>query len=197
MARTDSKRIVYVTPFRGSSIKYGFATNIDQTQGNQLGHTDVSAGIPTGYVFGANSPKPARASKRYATGTVSSFVDADQVAAARAQNWKIGTGRLRRGGSSGRSKTVYVTLGGINYAWQMPDDTAARIGSLASLGIREATGAETDLVFGATTPKPPRAKKAIGGTGESQTIISTFYDPSASLPAGWSASGRIDVTQTP
>lgn len=196
MARTDRKRIVYVTPFQGSTIKYGFGTNIDEAQGTALGHTALTANAPTGYVFGANSPKPARASKRYATGTVSSFVDAEKIPAARAADWKIGTAYLRRGGDSGRSKTVYVTIQGIKYAWQIPDDTASRIGTLENLGIRVATGAETDLVFGATTPKPPRAKKAIGGEGENQTILSTFYDPSNALPAGWTASGRINASQT-
>jgi hypothetical protein len=81
----------------------------------------------------------------------------------------------------------------VKYAWNMPKDTAQKIGSIQALGIRLATGQDNDLVFGAEYPKPPRATRLIG-----EDQISTFYDPSTTLPAGWSAvSQGVDPLQAP
>lgn len=185
MGRYDEKRKVYVTPYQGSNLKYGFATNIDAAQSTQLGQTTLTGANPAGFIFGANSPKPARASRRFATGIVSSFIDVGSIVTARAAGWSVGKGKRRGASNSARSKTVYVTIGGIKYAWQLPADTEASIGGLAALGIQVATNANTDLVFGATTPKPDRAQKTVV-SGANTNIISTFFDPSITLPAGWS-----------
>lgn len=198
MGKYDSKRIVYVTPFQGSPVRYGFGTNIDAAQSAQLGHTALSGQAPQGYVFGANSPKPARASRQLATGTVSSFINAGNVVAARNQGWSVGRAKLRRGSATTKTIAVYITINGVKYAWLMPRDTRQRIGGqLTSLGIRIATTQDTDLVFGANFPKPPRAIRTIG-TGQTADRISTFYDPSNNLPEGWSqSSSGVDPTQTP
>jgi hypothetical protein len=191
MSRSGPKRLVAVVPFLGSPLKYGFSTNIDQAQSTQLGQVAVNNLAP-GYIYGANAPKPARARKRFASGVVSSFISAGSVASARSQGWSVGKGHFRTGGSTPKGKVVYVTMAGVKYGWVMPNTTAQRIGgSLAQLGIKIATSADKDIVFGASYPTPPKASRAIAATG---SIVSTFYDPSISLPAGWAGSGTQDPT---
>jgi hypothetical protein len=193
MGRYDPKRIVHVQPIQGLQIRYGFATNIDQAQSTQLGHTALTGAAPNGYVFGANSPKPARASRRFATGTVTSYISSTVIQQARTQGWAVGKAKLRRASNTAKSQTCLVTFRGIKYAWQMPKETAQKIGSLQALGIRLATAADTDLVFGANSPKPPRATRRVG-----EDQISTFYDPSTTLPADWSAVAEgVDPLQAP
>lgn len=198
MANTDPKRIVYVTPFLGSPVRYGWGTNIDQAQSAQLGHTPLGGAAPQGYVFGANLPKPARASRTFATGTVSSFIDVGAVESARVSGWAVGKAKVGRGGTTAKTITVYVTIEGVKYAWRMPTATQNRIGGdFGGLGLRLSQPSDTDLVFGASTPKPPRATKTVG-VGDNVDRISTFYDPSTALPVGWSgiASGQ-EPTQAP
>jgi hypothetical protein len=194
MGRYDDRRKVWVIPFNGSPIKYGFLTNIDTAQSQQLGHGNVTGQALQGLVMGANSPKPARASRRFATGTVTSFINAGNVANALTQGWKLTKkAQVRRGSNTAKSQTCVVTLRGVSYAWQMPKETAQKIGSLAALGIRLATPNDVDLVFGASEPKPPRATQTIG-----DDTISTFYDPSTQLPAGWAAVAQgVDPIQGP
>jgi hypothetical protein len=176
MSRSGPKRLVAVTPFLGSPLKYGFSTNIDQAQSTQLGHAPVNNLAP-GYIYGANAPKPARARKRFASGVVSSFISAGSVASARTQGWSVGKGRFRTGGATPKGKVVYVTVSGVKYGWVMPNTTAQRM----------------DIVFGASYPTPPTASRAIGGATGS--VIKTFYDPGTTLPAGWVGSGKQDPTQ--
>lgn len=88
-------------------------------------------------------------------------------------------------------RTVYVKLKGIKYAWNPPKTTLAKIGdaTLTALGINYATANDiSDLCFGATYPKPPKAKKQVGTTEDDLAIVQTFYDPDKTLPAGWSRS---------
>jgi hypothetical protein len=191
MSRTGTKRLVAVIPFASSPLKYGFQTNIDQAQSTQLGQVAVNT-LAAGYIFGANAPKPARARKKFATGVVSSFISAGSVSTARGQGWSIGKGSFRTGGNTPKGKVVYVTLQGVKYGWIMPNTTAQRIGgSLTQLGIKIATSADKDIVFGASYPKPPTASRSIAASGGTSTV-STFFDPSVSLPSGWTASGRQD-----
>jgi hypothetical protein len=181
MSRSGPKRMVAVVPFMGSSLKYGFHTNIDQAQSTQLGHAPVNTRSVPGFIYGANAPKPARARKRFASGVVSSF-------------WSVGKGRFRTGGNTPKGKVVYVTISGVKYGWVMPNTTAQRMGgSLAQLGIRTSTSQDKDIVFGASYPTPPKASRPMaGGTG---SVISTFYDSSVNLPPGWLGSGVQDPTE--
>ncbi len=191
MSRTGPKRIVAVVPFSGSPIRYGFATNIDQAQSQQLGQAPVNT-FASGFVFGANAPKPARARKKFASGIVSSFISAGSVVAARGAGWSVGKGKYRTGGSTPKGKTVYVTIGGIKYGWVMPNTTAQRIGgSSTQLGIKEAQSTDKDVIFGASYPKPPKASRSVASSGGTSTLT-TFYDPSVTLPAGWRSSGSQD-----
>jgi hypothetical protein len=195
MGKYDDRYKVSVVPFNGSTIRYGFLTNIDAADGVALGHQDANAAV-NGLVFGSNSPKPARASRKRATGTTSSFIDWNAVAAARTAGWSIGKASIRRGGTTAKSRVVAVTFQGITYAWNMPLDTYNNIGAAdrQTLGLRDTDTNDTDLVFGADSPKPP---KALFDAGENS--YSTYYDPTnGSLPEGWSsASNSQDPTQAP
>lgn len=194
----ESRRLAYVTPYTGSTIKYGFRTNVSSAVGVTCGHTPVDlANPPTGLTFGANSPKPGRASKRRTNGVDTTFYDIGQVAALRTAGYSLSPPRARRGGSGANSKTVYVTIGGIKYAWKTPTTSYNKIGAAdrTALGIQDATATDDNLVFGASYPKPPRARKEIVGVDTVDTI-STFCDPERidSLPEGWSSSGVLELS---
>ncbi|MBD2465779.1 hypothetical protein H6G89_32845 [Oscillatoria sp. FACHB-1407] len=191
--RYDSRDEVYVNPFQGSGINYGFLTNVNSERRGVLGHTAVDrSALPPAIVFGANAPKPGRASRKFADGHAASFYDIAQVAALRSAGWSLTRPFIRRARTSDLASTRFVTVGGIKYAWQLNNTTATRIGGdLAGLGVQTPTQNDRDLVFGASYPKPPRAVR-ITDTGSSQDSVSTFADPSRadSLPAGWRIQGR-------
>ena len=184
-----SSRLVYVAleaPY--ADHKYGFRTVIEQSKGTVLGHQVLDASTPVqGLIFKANHPKPKRASKTFATGTSSSYITPSAITAAIAAGWDI----LKAKSNGRKSKStfqvpVYVTINGVKYAWGMKKTQKAKLGAnLAALGIREVTGTEQDLVFGASFPKPPRVQSlTLSGKGATATSVSsnTFYDPSNSIP---------------
>ncbi len=185
-------RLVYVgleAPY--ADHKYGFRTTIEASKGTTLGHQVLDATTPvTGLIFGANSPKPKRASKTFATGTNSSFIAPSAIVAAVAAGWDISKAKSNGRKNPSRFQVpVYVTVNGVKYAWAMRKTQLTKLGAnLQALGIKKVVGTETDLVFGASFPKPPRVKSiSIQGKGDSATSVnsSTFYDPSneSSLPA--------------
>lgn len=185
------RELVYVTPYTGATLKYGFQTNADEGVKSVLGHTAITGDYPEGLVIGANTPKPPRASRERATGVESSFISAPSIAAARQAGWRIRPGKVRPGANGRRSKCVYVTAGSIKYAWMMPLTLYARItaGDKAALGIQDATPNDLDLVFGASYPRIPKVNfKAFGQDGTD--TLSTFCDPQKldSLPSGWAPS---------
>lgn len=180
-----ARTLVFVTPFDGATVKYGFLTNVDSAAQTALGHTAVTGAYPTGLVIGANSPKPPRAKKITATGIESSFVDTTKITTAKAAGWKISAGKVRTGASSAKSKTVKVTFESNELAWKMPNYLYSKIsGDLAGLGILDAASTDLDLVFGVRYPKLPRVAKIDATTGNRYT---TFCDPEAldNLPEGW------------
>ncbi|NET39360.1 MAG: hypothetical protein F6K19_46570 [Cyanothece sp. SIO1E1] len=188
MGRRDNKRLVYVKPFANATIRYGFLTNIDQADGEVLGHQLVGNSTPPGLVIGANSPKPSRASRTRTTSITSSFIDIDSIDTAKSAGWVLTKRPLRRaGGTKLRSRTVKVDVAGVKYAWNMPLDTYTAISSVrAQLGIEDATSADEDLVFGASFPKPPVAGKlefGEGGVDRFSTFIS--LTSSDNLPDDW------------
>lgn len=191
----ENKRRVSVEPFAGSTIQYGFATNVSAATSTACGHQPVGAGTPAGLVFGANAPKPGRASRKRADGTDSSFFDYAVYLQLLEDGWSIKLPRRRRGGIGRSSRAVYVTVNGIKYAWNMPQTTRDKIGAdFAGLGINEATANDADLVWGASSPKPPVAKKVQVGEGGTD-VISTFVDPARAdnMPEGWTSSERVQI----
>ncbi|MGB3492806.1 MAG: hypothetical protein WBA57_08760 [Elainellaceae cyanobacterium] len=195
MARRDARDLVHVPVFannNGNNVAtgalYGFMTNIDAADRATLGQTAVDGAYPAGLIIGANAPKPPRASRIRATGTTSSYYDLANEAAIRTAGWRTGSrGRIRTRNVTARSRTVFVTVGLIKYAWQIPNDTFTQLGGdAAALGVEEPDAGDNDLVFGASYPKPPRAAQTIFGDDGTDTY-STFIDPAAvdNLPAGW------------
>lgn len=177
---------VTVTPYTGAAWKYGFATEISGANATALGHTAYSAG--TKAVFGANAPKPGRATKKTSTGTISSFYSADKASTLITAGWNVTNPKSAKRSSSARSKVVYVETDGIKYAWRMPVATFTRIGGdAAALGIVEVTAQNnSDLIFGSSFPKPRRAQKVYNPGEANETSVSTFVDDDAALPEGWS-----------
>lgn len=192
----ETKRKVSVEPFAGVNIQYGFMTNVANAVSAACGHQPIGATTPPGLVFGANAPKPGRASRKRADGNDSTFFDYAVYFQLIQDGWSIKLPRRRRGGVGRNSRAVYVTVAGIKYAWNMPNHTRTSIGAdFAGLGISEATANDGDLVWGASSPKPPVAKKVQVGEGGTDTI-STFVDPARAdtLPEGWTSSERVQIT---
>ncbi|MBF2025612.1 MAG: hypothetical protein IGS48_02435 [Oscillatoriales cyanobacterium C42_A2020_001] len=182
------RTLVWVTPFTGSTIKFGFMTNADGATQTALGHVPIAGAYPSALVIGANAPKPPRASRLRATGVESSFVDAEAIATARAADWKISAGKQRNGASSAKSKTVYIVHETNKIAWKMPTFLHTKISTdLTALGIAAATATDLDLIFGVRYPKLPRVAKINVPTTGAASRYTTYCDPSKldNLPAGW------------
>lgn len=186
-----TRKTVWVALPTFGALKYGFRTNVDADTSTALGHTEIAGGTyPAGFALGVNMPKPPRASKTSdATGiTESSWCAPASVATARVAGWTVRSGKLRIGQSGKRSKTCYIIVDGVKFAWRMPNYQHTLINAnFADLGIYAATNADDELVFGASYPKLPRASAIITGQGR----VSTFVDPTKldNLPAGWTGVG--------
>ena len=165
---TGPKQRVWV-PALG--MKYGFL--MDQNSftsfGQVLGIKDAAS---EGQVFyGANSPKPPRASKRDNGVTQSGFYDIANAKQLVAAGWRLSSStRIKSIKKTGAAITVAVPTPFSNkdYAWNIP---AGRKTEALALGASEPSDA-TKLVWG-SFPKPPRAtiRKADG------TTFSTFCPP--------------------
>ena len=173
-----------------ADITYAFRTTIKETEGTVLGHVALTAATPVaGLIFKANSPKPKRASKTFATGTSSSFIAEAAITAATAAGWDIAKAKANGRKSNSRFQiVVYVTINNVKYAWAMKKSQLKLLAdNFAALGITKATGKEIDLVFGASFPKPPRIRSITTSGAEGNTISqssNTFYDPSKkTIPA--------------
>ncbi len=191
MARRRGNRILVYTELAGG-LKYGFQTqeSIHNAYKAILGQTTYEGAA--GVFFGANSPKPGRASKEFASGRVSSFCSSKTATrnSLRADGWTISRGGSNRGVKlAGKTRTVYVDMpGGYKYAWNLTRAEVAE--ATGELGVKLATGNENDLIWG-STPKPPRAQKQTAAGS-----VSTFSDPSeaagvAAAEAGWTV-GSFD-----
>ncbi len=171
-------------------IRYGFSVN-EKTltaYGDRCGlnKIDNSTPNPDQIIFGANSPKPNRVVFTDATSKrkISTFVAPDKEDDVVKGGGKVVKSSVKRGLTASKLvKTVYVPLNGYKYAWNHSEaDKKYR----TELGIIEATGAETDLVFG-SFPKPPVASKLVNGKR-----VSTFCDGSKASEIqqkGWSITG--------
>lgn len=199
-----TKRLVSIPVAGITGLLYGFSTDVSTATSTALGHADASADgvVKPGTVFGANSPKPPRATKQFDSavkGTESSFIASASIAAAKAAGWKISPGKIRFPSTTKFSVPVmvaykpYGSTGTVNYAWNMPKYQHALIESaLEGLGIEVITGQNyNQAVFGINNPRPGRAKLVVtgeGGTNTLTTFVSTAKEDS--LPTGWAlASG--------
>lgn len=168
-------------------IAYGFNSGADSGDRATLGQQDVSAGVAGGTVaFGVNRPKPARVSKRKATGTESSFVAFSAEAAAKTAGWRVvKPRRFATPKKTSKQTLVYVKTSNLNYAWMM--DTADFTAFGSELGIKEVTATD-EVVVGASSPRPASAFKVISGTaGNPDRTTGSFYEDGQTLDPAWSA----------
>ena len=184
-------------------VNYAFYTNIPTGDKTTLGQVAITtpAAPPIGTVFASNFPKPRRASLRTGLRFTSSFCSAANIVALKVAGWRITKPRITKPPLHTATlrpnsfiQTAYVTFRGIKYAWQLPKVTITNLtpAIIGQLGISFATPGDFDeLCFGANAPKPPKASITVGtGSGASATskTLSTFYDPSVTLPTGWTES---------
>lgn len=187
MARRRGKQVeVYVNL---GNLKYGFKTTKDvhETYKSELGQTAYSGA--TGVVFGANSPKPARATKEFASGSISSYCSTTKIDNLKNNDWVVTSkGSIRGIKTSGKTRTVYLEMpGGWLYAWNI---TAAEADLAQQLGFKLAGGADAgNLVWGVNSPKPPRASKRENGSSTSTFIKPQQSVIDAAVGAGYSISG--------
>ena len=105
MARRRGKQLLVHVKTRG--IQYGFRTTRTVHNGykTELGQTEYESA--TGVLFGANSPKPARATKEFEGQTISSFCSDDKITSLRKANWNVSNnGRIRGISGTGKTKTL-------------------------------------------------------------------------------------------
>jgi hypothetical protein len=180
MARRRGELISVYVEMGASKYKYGFNTtkSVHTKHKDALGQTTYAGSA--GVFFGANAPKPSRASKEEASGTVSSFCSTAKIDTLKKALWTITNTRIRGIKTAGKTRTVYVDMpGNWKYAWNI---TAAEATDLAAdLGFQLATGANaSSLIWGVNSPKPPRASKRVATDVGAETH-SSFIKPQASV----------------
>jgi hypothetical protein len=185
MARNlNNGTLVYVPIAFITGLKYAFRSRVADARRDDLGQVVIPATLTdvTGYVLGANSPKPPRATKLFATGSESSFCDAAKITALKAAGWSIQAAKAsRKGVATARSTPFYVTINGIKYAWQSANSAQTPANLLTVSGIKAVAANDNDLVWGAQFPKPSKIKIALADGSK----YGTFCDPTAegTLPA--------------
>jgi hypothetical protein len=188
----DDRTPVVVTPFNGSTVNYGFRTNVDAAAQSALGHQPLSAAVGP-VVFGANRPKPARLTRETATGSEGSYVDWQSYDAALAAGWKRSKGALYGPAPYESTRAIRVVAEvatGLAVAWDMRKSQYTRIsGDLAALGVEVLTTTngknavvggnsfEGATIFGAKT-RDGNDTLTVGYVGRTQVD---------NLPAGWTA----------
>jgi hypothetical protein len=199
----STAEFVYVLlTFGTKTIKYGFRCRLQRDSAyTALGITKIDpttvTSILQGLVIGCNAPKPPRAKKKFDTsppGHESTFCGNSSAVlkTARDDGWKISPGRpSRKAISTPNSKTLYVTVNGLSYAWNasIPATGVLDLTSLdADIGAKIATIADEGLVWGCDFPKPPRAGRVVKDPDDGEDDwFTTFADPARidSLATGW------------
>ncbi len=182
------------------AVNYAFWTNIPSPARTALGQVPITTpeNPPLGTVLASNFPKPRRASKRDALRYTSSFASTALLRQLKIAGWRITKPRITKPPlhieatrPTSFVHTVYVTFRSIKYAWQLPKVTITNLtqATVTALGISLATPGDFDeLCFGAQAPKPPKASVTIADGVDNSKTLSTFYDPSVTLPTGWTES---------
>lgn len=179
----------FVKPVKNSTIAYGWKTKdfsavagITAADVKLLGHLEATALKTLKPVFRANRPKPARVKKIAARSnsptvqlSVSTFCDADALAAALKGGWSLVKQSQAVGGGGGRARLAVVTTSGVKYAWSMNskdfDTYAKKIGAETNISAAE----RLDLVRGISAPRPTKMELVIaGGDKAADSTYSTF-----------------------
>ncbi|MEO0884661.1 MAG: hypothetical protein AAFY54_01850 [Cyanobacteria bacterium J06648_10] len=188
----DDKTPSVVTPYNGSTVSYGWPTNIDEADRAALGHQTLAAATGP-VVFGASRPKPARLTRERVSGDTGSFVDWQSYNSAIAAGWKKSKGALYGPSPYESVKSIRVVAEvatGLSVAWDMRKTQYTRIqGDLAGLGIEVLnTTNGRNAVVGANSIQGASIFGA--KTREGNDTLSVGYVKRTAvdnLPDGWSA----------
>lgn len=191
----DDKDVSVVTPYNGSTVNYGWQTNIDEADKGVLGHQTLAA-VSGPVVFGASRPKPARLTRTRETGSTGSFVDWQSFDSAKAAGWKKSKGVVYGPAPYSSTKAIRVVAEvatGLSTSWDMRRSQYERIqGDLAGLGIEVLTTTNgRNAVVGANSFEGVSIFGA--KTRINDDILSVGYVDRTkvdNLPDGWTATTR-------
>ncbi|MEO0349489.1 MAG: hypothetical protein AAF282_05495 [Cyanobacteria bacterium P01_A01_bin.15] len=194
---------VSVTPFNGSTINYGFATNCTGAEQGALGQTQI-ANVQGIIVYGTSAPKPGRMTKEPDAGpqqagvnvNTTSYVDWQSINSAEAAGWKLVKGatltpKLGRGSRSVRVKAEIAPS--LIKVWDMKTEQFNRItaATLAEMGISayvQADANNNNVIQGDNKIEGASVFGARSDEGLSVGFIA--YQRVDNMPAGWAAYGR-------
>lgn len=165
-----------------SGLDYAFRGRIDAAEATALGQVPIDEVAGEGIVFGCNKPKPAKLSKDFSTGTVSSFLDeANRTAAYAAQWYPASNSSLgMQPHDTVRAIAVYTEINGIQYGWFMQKATWAKIGGEGNtLGVAAVKDTDRFVCYGCSVPKP--ARLSLREAGETWSTWGDATTPEASL----------------
>ncbi|ACA99859.1 MULTISPECIES: hypothetical protein [Cyanophyceae] len=182
MARNrETATLVFVTmPLGGGELKYGFRSRLRDSLRDNFGQTVIANGVSIqNLVIGANSPKPARASRRTETGYEGSYCSTNRIAALRADRYSITRAKPSKIQGGNHSDTYFATVNGIKVAFLSnaldSGGRGAAAGFPSQYGVRLATSADTgELVYGAEFPRLPSYSYDL----EDGSVFSSKTDPS-------------------
>jgi hypothetical protein len=177
---------------------YGWKTSLDEAASTKFGHqnaTTASSSKPV--IFGASRPKPTRASIKGVNAGQSSFVDKSKTD----ESGNVTDNSLQliskekgflRPRLSNKAVAVYVEYENVMYGWYQPLDVREKGGGMADLGVKTVTGTvkaafgiNNIMKAGSFIGKPPRARKMVDSTGDTDTVSSFYSSSVQSLPEGW------------
>lgn len=178
--------ISFVSPLKGSNLFYGFKTKdlsavagVTQADITLLGHLTTQAATGSSgklLIYRANSPKPARVKMILDTsgdpkkqGSVSTFCDADKLAAALSQKWSLVKPAQTVGGGGGKSRLVAIKVNGGYYGFPLnKEDYTAYAQKIGAENITDTV--RLNLFTGASNPRPAK----MGLTLTNGSSFSTF-----------------------
>lgn len=183
MPRLRGEQVLAYVPVTVNNYKYGFKTNQKKFNGYGAQLGQKSAIGETGVFYGANSPKPGIARKKFKEGSTSGFFDNGKRLTLLKDGWTLSNGDAAQGiRTQGLTVTVAVELpAGYHYAWNITkadEDIAKQLGAFRPTDV--------DKIIWGSSPKPPRATRR-----DPDGSKSTFCAPdntiiNQAILAGWS-----------
>lgn len=163
MARNrDTATLVFVTmPLGAGVLNYGFRSRLRDSLRDNFGQTVITDGVSIqNLVIGANSPKPARASKKTVNGYDGSYCSSANIAALRADRYSITRAKPSRIQGGNHSDTYFATVNGLKIAFLSnaldTGGNGAEAGFPGQYGVSLATSADAgELVYGTDFPSLP------------------------------------------
>lgn len=183
MPRFRGNQVLVFCPVGTNNYKYGFKQNEQKfnAYGGELGLALASGEV--GVFYGANSPKPPRARKKFTDGTVSSFFDNAKRRTLASSGWTLSNGDAAQGiRTDGLAVTVAVnTPHNYQYAWNI-----TRTERQLALSLGAIVPTDPDRLVWGSFPKPPRARRKDADGSKSTFIPPDLQAISSAIAAGWS-----------